>query len=521
MLQHVIAIAGIVISLAAADEPLLQAADAEDYNNGKYGERPTQSFLSSDLLAPRVLVNSWNQSLCSPESHLFVTLSLAKGHRAPAILSAKDLSLVWTDPQWIGGEDVRPQQYNGSTYLTFTANPHNESFIGGYGVLLDDHYDVFSLVQPDGLAGGADAHEFKVTDDGTVLMTQKHQIVTDCSAAGGPAEGCELMEGGFQEVNLATGKQKFTWLATEHVAFTEPCRPYGGGTQGFGRGWDFFHINAVSKTKTGDYIVNARHLCALMLVNGTSGEPIWQLGGKSNTFRDLSGGRATEFFGQHDARFANEDETEIIMFDNHLIGNEKQVQVHSPGCTEDCSRVRRIRLNYEEMTAELVYEWYHPLSVQARAKGGSQLLSGGGALVSWGVVPSITEFLHDGQLCMDIQFGPWSNSVSGKDGLYRAYKFDYKATPAWDPSIAVVSDKIYVSWNGATEVDTWVLFGGMTEAQMTEMAIFPKRGFETEYTNDNSLPLFVRVEARDVHGNTLRSTRTVITTPIIRSLRRH
>lgn len=443
--------------LVSADQPLLQPSDASDFNIGTYGDRPTQGFYSSDLVGPRILVNKWDKELCSPESHIFVTLKLANNHRAPAILSAKDLSLVWTDPHWQGGEAVQPQEYNGSTYLTFTANSKEESFMGGSGVLLDDAYNVFKMVQPDGLEGGADAHEFSLTDEGTVLMTHNHQIMTNCSAAGGPEEDCELLESGFQEVDLATGKQRFTWLATEHVALTEPCRPYGGGSQGFGRGWDFFHINAISKTKAGNYIVNARHLCGLMLVNGTSGERIWQLGGKANSFRDLSGGRATDFVGQHDARFVNEEETEIIMFDNHLIGNEKQVDVHSPGCTADCSSVRKIRLNYQEMTAELVYEWTHPLSVQARAKGGAQLLSGGGAMVSWGVVPIVSEFLPDGQLCMDIQFGPWSNSVSGRDGLYRAYKFNYTATPPWDPSITVVDRQVYVSWNGATEVESWTL----------------------------------------------------------------
>lgn len=34
---------------------------------------------------------------------------------------------------------------------------------------------------------------------------------------------------------------------------------------------------------------------------------------------------------------------------------------------------------------------------------------------------------------------------------------DWKAAPPWDPSIAVEGAVAYVSWNGATEVATWVV----------------------------------------------------------------
>ncbi|KAJ1324695.1 hypothetical protein MN608_09399 [Microdochium nivale] len=100
------------------------------------------------------------------------------------------------------------------------------------------------------------------------------------------------------------------------------------------------------------------------------------------------------------------------------------------------------------MTAELVSELRHPLGVRAYAKGGVQVLPGGGTRVSWGTVPAITEFLADGSVCLDVQVGQWSASVSGANGLSRAYKFDYKGTPYWDPVIAVVDCKVYFSWNG-------------------------------------------------------------------------
>lgn len=321
-------------------------------------------------------------------------------------------------------------------------------------MILDDEYQVRGEVQYDDYGDG---HEFLLTTDGTALMMHGKQIIRDCSSVGGPAEGCELFELTFQELSVRTGERLFYWSPLDHLSLTESCRPYGSKTQGFGRGWDYLHANSVVKTKAGNYLMNARNICSMMLINGTTGDPIWQLGGAGNSFRDLSDGKATNFVGQHNAHFSNEDETEIIVFNNNLIANADQAIVHSPGCQADCSSARRIALDYDSMTAELMSEWYHPSSVQTRAKGGVQLLPGGSVLISWGAVPSLTEFHPDGDVCMELQFGPWSNSITGSNGLYRAYKFDYKATPRWDPSAAVVDNSVYVSWNGATEVDHWVL----------------------------------------------------------------
>ncbi|KAJ1325392.1 Arylsulfotransferase (ASST) [Microdochium nivale] len=507
-------IAGLVAGLVAADQRLLLApSDAADYNKGVYGDRPSQSFFSSSVRAPRILVNLYDRAKCEPATHIFTGIDLDGQKRSPLILRADDLSMVYGDPAWAGGTDLRLQQFNGSMYLTFFSGDDYESWGVVSSMMLDSEYNTYAQLVPDGLENNSDPHEFSITSDGTALFTNYHQVLGNCSSVGGPAVDCEVWESSFQELDITTREPLFTWRASEHVGIGESLWPFKMSTQGVSNGFDFLHINAVQKTRDGaNYLVNGRHLSGTMLINGTSGERIWQLGGRNNMFKDLSGGRATNFLGQHHARFSSDDETEVSMFDNHSFGQDKD---KTPGCRVACTRVIRIKLDYTAMTARLISDWRHPVSVQARAQGGQQVLPGGGAMVAWGVVPALTEYTRDGEVCMDLQVGPWSTSETGESNVYRGYKFNYTATPHWDPSLAVLDHTAYVSWNGATEVESWVLYGGYTEERMTVITTSPRQGFETAMELD-VVPLMVRVEARDKNNMPLRSSKTILTVPIIR-----
>ncbi|KAH7029790.1 ASST-domain-containing protein [Microdochium trichocladiopsis] len=493
--------------------------DGEAYNNGTYGKKPWQSFISSPVRAPRLMINQWDKSKCEPATHIFTAIDLDGQQRSPLILRADDLSMVYGDPSWEGGTDLRPQQYNGSTYLTFFSGQDHESWGSGSSVMLDSAYREALRLTPEGLENDSDPHDFSITDDGTALFTNFHLKRGDCTSVGGPGgQECRIWESAFQELDIATRTPRFTWFASEHVALNESLLPWTPeGKHRKDNSWDFMHLNAVSRTRDRKhYLVSGRHISAVMLINGADGARVWQLGGRENMFRDLSGGRATSFHGQHHARFCNEEETEISVFDNHSFG---QVHAQTPGCEGPaCSRAVRVRLDYEAMTAEIVSEWWHPVSVQARAQGGHHVLPGGGAMVAWGVVPALTEFTKDGEVCMDVQVGPWSTSYDGESNLYRAYKFNYTATPYWDPEVAVVDDMVYASWNGATEVEHWAVYGGETENSMEKLAESERKGFETAIKLGR-MPLMIRVSALDKDGQTLRSSRTVTTVPIIRPRR--
>jgi hypothetical protein len=61
---------------------------------------------------------------------------------------------------------------------------------------------------------------------------------------------------------------------------------------------------------------------------------------------------------------------------------------------------------------------------------------------------------------------------------------------------------VYVSWNGATGVAAWRVFGGSRPNAMPAVATAPKRGFETAIVAPARA--YVVVQALDAKGHVLR-----------------
>jgi hypothetical protein len=61
-----------------------------------------------------------------------------------------------------------------------------------------------------------------------------------------------------------------------------------------------------------------------------------------------------------------------------------------------------------------------------------------------------------------MRYSLWSASRlhSGDVQSYRVMKFNWTGHPTKKPSLAIVDDVAYVSWNGATEVHQWVIDTG-------------------------------------------------------------
>ena len=187
----------------------------------------------------------------------------------------------------------------------------------------------------------------------------------------------------------------------------------------------------------------------VLLVNGTDGSTIWTLGGEYNDFEDLSDGRALGFTRQHHERFS-EGNRIMTLFDNAEPGL-------SVGCTANCSRGLCIKLDYEDMTAEVVGEYFHPASLRVYAQGSLVALGGDNALIGWGAQPGITEHRREGGVVMDVQVGRITTGEYDPENVdvYRAYKMDWTGRPGWAPNMAVEGGIAYLSWNGATEVRGW------------------------------------------------------------------
>ncbi|KAI1354201.1 Arylsulfotransferase-domain-containing protein [Xylaria sp. FL0043] len=498
ILTTVIVTVGFMVQQAISDADLV--FDSEGYNSGKYGQDPHQYYYSTGITSPLLLVNYWDLFQTGDSSYIFLTLkdpddSVSAG---PAIYRAKDLSLVYSQPRWSSAHDAHIGHFNGNDYLVFIA----QSGIGGPSMncLLYDStytlaYNISSHSPADATIG---LHECQLTDVGSAPMILKEIISFNLTSVGGPEDG-KVLDNIIQEIDIESNDLLWMWRASEHYELLESYMDYKHGPGAY----DYIHMNSAERVN-GNFLISARHTHSITFIDRESGNIVWTLGGKKNDFVDISGGNATSFAWQHHARFNDADLTQLTLFDNHNISSKI-------GCTVDCSRGKHIELNYDNHTARLVSEFYHPESLISAFEGSHQITRSGNVFLGWGANPTFTEYTPSGECVLDVQFDLW-RPEKGYPINYRAYKMNWKAYPTWDPQIAVLEGgidgqfKVYVSWNGATEVTRWRLLVGTSNNSVTKAVIeVPRAAFETEILLKSDQHL-VRAAALDKDGHVLGMT---------------
>lgn len=324
-----------------------------------------------------------------------------------------------------------------------------------------------------------------------------------------------IVDGIFQEIDIATGKLVFQWRASDHLENRIFTESFGGYVDS--GPLDYFHINSVDKDFHGNYLVSLRHLHMVVCVDGSNGEVLWALGGNANDFEDISQGDATNFQWQHDARWISEDDGIISLFNNGIARHHYSDAAHSEG--------RVIRLNFEERTAECLHYYASPQHISSASQGSVQLLppiGGGGdkhVFVGWGSSAAYSEFTTDGQLLCETHFAASSLFYFERAKSYRAIKAptSWKAEPeSWDPIASIKGDTLYVSWNGATEVAWWALEGTLANDDTTtdnvkEVDVVAKDGFESSFDLPGPTGTYVsyRVAALDAEMRVLRYSNAI------------
>ncbi|KAF3763600.1 hypothetical protein M406DRAFT_263071 [Cryphonectria parasitica EP155] len=479
------------------------------YNAAEFGIFPNNVFKSVNARTPQLQVNIWNRTAMSLRgSHIFLRHD---GHNSgvaspprdsgPLILRTDDLSAVYINRTFDACFNVRVQEDRGSAYLTFYGGPMSGIGLGdGYAHAFDQTYRETYLVAAQKLRVKADIHEFEMTGHGTALVTAYELVPWDLSAfLGGtlPFRRVYIKDSIFQEIDLDTNEVLFQWRASEHINMGDSYQPVGNGR------WDFFHINSIQKSKAGNYLISARHMHAVYLISGTTGQILWTLGGKANDFLELPYPEGKNFTSpfltmawQHHAVFyPGTDEKEMTIFDNHVIDSDLKVTGYTDCVPGLCSRGIHIRLDAdgEQKTVQLLQEYLHPSGLASVSQGSVQVLDNGNVFVGWGRNPSFTEHTPDGTCVFDVQFGPWRIWPDRDQGLdnYRAFRLDWMGAPYWPPDIAARRGEehddvdVWVSWNGATEVRRWALLGSSSPDDLNGadkiMQIVEREGFETQF----------------------------------------
>ncbi|KAI1753828.1 Arylsulfotransferase-domain-containing protein [Xylaria castorea] len=498
-----IAMCGMMAQLSMADANLV--FDSEGYNQGRYGPDPHQYYHSSDVASSLLLVNRWDPTKTDNASHIFLTLDSPVGddRSGPVIYRADDLSLVYSEPRWSVVHNAHVGRFNGSDYLVFIEQSRVGDGPSTNCLLYDSRYALAYNISAHGSSNASmGTHECQLTADGSAVIVLTEIIPFNLTAVGGPEDG-RILDNIVQEIDIATGELLYEWRASDHYDLLESYVEYKQGPWAY----DYVHMNSVEKTLDGNFLISARHTHSIKLIDRASGDITWTLGGKNNDFVDISAGKATDSAWQHHARFSDAAETQLTMFDNHNVSS-------TIGCTVNCTRGRHVELDYENLTARLISEFYHPESLVSGFEGSFQPLPSGNVFLGWGANPTFTEHTASGECVLDVQFDAW-RPEQGYPVNYRAFKMNWKGYPTWVPEIAAVGtgtdggSKVYVSWNGATEVENWQLLGGLTYDGVTESAIVvPRAGFETEINLKYGLP-FIRAVALDKDGQILGMTAVV------------
>ena len=125
--------------------------------------------------------------------------------------------------------------------------------------------------------------------------------------------------------------------------------------------------------------------------------------------------------------------------------------------------------------------------IYSGSQGSTTLLPNGNFFLQYGQIPLVKEFPCSGPP-NGITVVPWTARF-GLDNLvqsYRGFKSDWRAFPPTKPDLALGDDgsgcaAAYVSWNGATDVQAWVVFEGRTEGGLVRVGTVAYKGFETQF----------------------------------------
>jgi len=327
-------------------------------------------------------------------------------------------------------------------------------------IIMDSSYREIDMIKP---AQGyqANEHELQLLPNGHYLWLVDETRIVDMSklvANGNPRASVtgQVIQELDQKEHVV-----FEWHTLDYIPVTDSDQDLTAGQI------DYTHSNAVQQDTDGNLLLSSRHLDEIIKINRQTGAIMWRLGGKENQFVFLLAPGVSgpaEFYKQHDVRRLPDGH--ISIFDNH---NDHQPQV---------SRALEYVVDETAKTATLVWAYNATAADFALAMGNLQRLPNGNAFIDWGsnLYPNITELKPDGTKALEIDFG--KSYVS-----YRAFRFPWHGYPTWPPALVLRPAnnalELTFSWNGATEVSSYQVYGGNSPSSLALLGVRPKTGFET------------------------------------------
>ncbi|KAI4747978.1 hypothetical protein E4T50_01735 [Aureobasidium sp. EXF-12298] len=409
--------------------------------------------------------------------------------------------LIWIGSTMFPGRDAydfKTVTYKGETMLSYIISP-NEFYPEhpeGMAVLINSQYELVNITLPLFNTPEFNIHEYRIIDNGSSVLTlySKPVLVNETW----------IMDDGIAEIDLNTGATLFRWSSLEHVPLnaSDFHLPKADSTSEK-QAWDWFHANSIDKNADGDYLLSSRHASSIFKIAGSDGSILWTLSGKSLDFDHSNG---FNFSWQHDARYIYENQTTTIIsfFDNAGVGMTEESKT-----TGNWSRAVTVELNtaVTPMTTRVLHSYDRPDHEISIARGNMQTLPDSNVFIGWATRGLISELSQDGAPIMEAKFS------DDKMSTYRSYKFNFTGRPHSPPvSKSIVYGSTpstantfhYISWNGATNVHSWNLYGATknSSGSFSLLAKVEKADFETMYMTKGYIA-FVYVEAFGADGKVM------------------
>lgn len=428
-----------------------------------------------------------------------------------ALIYDNEGNLVYEGPEEVTA-NFMVQQLNGEDVITFWAG--DMLSVGyGYGTvhILDNTYKEIhtvtlsgAFVTPDGQPRDSyiDLHESHITPDNTLLVTAYNATTHDLTSIGGNTTSY-MLDSHFYEIDIFTNKILNSWSALDHedqIPLTTSHQVLGEtGTQE--KPWDAYHINAITTTNHG-YLVSLRHMWSGYYLDH-NGTIIWQVSGDGGA--DFTPSGNTNFSWQHDMRVYNETDDSLVL----NLYNNANTDADSEGDTTGVS----LALDLNKHTVTSLKSLSDPNDpIMSVSQGSYQVLgddADSNVFMGYGSISKVKEYDGAGNVVFSAQFGD-ENAVAS----YRGYRCQWSATPFWKPSLHVdrtdSGASVYMSWNGATDYDSWNIYAptSNTSTDNKQIGNATRMGFETRVDLDYVPTNFIQVSAIQ-DGNVLSTSETV------------
>jgi hypothetical protein len=340
--------------------------------------------------------------------------------------------------------------------LDFKKQPNGSLtyFAAGEFKEMDNTYTIIDTYQA-GNGYTTDVHDLQLLANGNALLMIYDDQIKDMSQivpGGHPAATVT----GLVIQELDTSKNVvFEWRSWDHFLITDTVVSLTTPVV------DYVHGNSVELDVDGNLLISSRHLDEITKINRQTGDIIWRLGGKNNQFTFVND-TPPYFHFQHDSRrLANGN---ISLFDNRT------------NLLPAYSRAVEYQLDEGAKTATLVWQYRNTPDTYSFAMGNAQRLPNGNTLIGWGTGALLTEAQSDGSKAFEL-------ALAAPNINYRSFRFPWQGDPATPPTLVAGINPFTVtlsySWNGATEIAYYRIYGGDQPQPTTLVMTQTKTGFET------------------------------------------